>query len=256
MNSYGHEIHGGLWSCGLLHFFRGVEGPQPYGAGKDCNGGGGCASETNLPIEWVPYRNKHGDIRKRKAHLPYAQAYQKGVVQSKRHNQAAIRAALWLADHGRPTLIICRNVVEHFETLKKMLEAEGIPFLAVKGNTDTTDRHLAKRALADRTVQVVLCSEIWGEGEDLPSIKGMVLADGVKSVVTTVQRIGRGLEKEVGGESDLWVVDIVPTGHPTLLKHGLARCEAYEAEGYEIRVVDKWPKLDESDDNLLPFKRW
>jgi superfamily II DNA or RNA helicase len=134
-----------------------------------------------------------------------------------------------------------------------MLDKRGIAHHAVWGDTATEEREVAKAALRDKAVPVVLATTIWDEGEDIPSIDAIVLAEGVKSSTNALQRIGRGMRK--GGDFEVWVVDFAPTCHATLRKHAAERCEAYESEGYSVRVVDEWD-YENNADGILPFNDW
>lgn len=189
---------------------------------------------------------------------PYDEAYRAGVVDSVRHNQTVIRAVEWMVDHKRGTVILCR-LKKHFRTLEAMLKESGIPFRAVWGDHAVEERNHAKKLLAGKNIKVLLATTIFDEGEDLPGADAVVLAEGVKSQINAVQRIGRGMMLDKGGPSDVWIVDVVPVCHPTLVAHGLERCKAYEAEGHEVRVVEAWPNDDAPGfdyDSLLPFLSW
>jgi superfamily II DNA or RNA helicase len=76
----------------------------------------------------------------------------------------------------------------------------------------------------------------------------------VKKASAAIQRVGRGMRR--GATPDVWVADNVPLGHDTLTEHALSRCEAWEGEGYETRVVEQWPEGDDLSDDLLPFLTW
>lgn len=184
---------------------------------------------------------------------PYADAYVKGVVESKRHNRAVVRSAVWLVDHGRQTLVLCRRKSQ-FLLLKSMLEETGIAFMALWGDTHTRERESAKRRMAERKINLILATTIFDEGEDVKAISGIVLAEGIKATVNAVQRVGRGMRQNE--EGDVWVVDFVPTCHYTLMNHAMQRCEAWEKEGYEVGVLTNWPPPSDTDENLLPFRHW
>lgn len=184
----------------------------------------------------------------------YRSAYRVGVAENRRHNAAVIQAVQWLVEQGRKPLVMCRYRA-HWEDLRERLEETGISFLAIWGASDKGDRDLAKKSYGAGTTRVVLATGIWEEGEDIPGVDAIVLAEGVKSVTNALQRIGRGMRRDT---KDVWVVDFVPTSHPTLRKHAVARAESYEQEGYEVVLVEKWPEPNKFDvgDDLLPFKRW
>jgi len=195
---------------------------------------------------------------------PYGVAYQTGVVENVIHNTAVIRAALWLADHDRRVLVFCRRK-DHFRTLKAMLEESGVAFESMWGDTPTWTRDEAKEQFSRGVTRILLATTIFDEGEDVPGIDALVYAEGVKSFVNAVQRLGRGMRmsrdedgKVIEG-CDLWMVDFVPVCHTVLHGHATERAKAYEAEGHEVFVLEDWPECGDTnfdDANLLPFLRW
>ena len=155
-------------------------------------------------------------------------------------------------DHGRNVLVLCRRRA-HFATLRWMLDKAGISHAAIFGSHSVRDRTEAKRQLSEGNVKVLLASEILAEGEDLPGLGAIVLAEGIKSTVNSRQRVGRGMELTANG--DVWVVDIIPSRCAMLVQHGLERVQAWEQCGYEVKVVEKWNE-NGNYDRLLPFLDW
>lgn len=182
----------------------------------------------------------------------YQAAYYEAVVNNEMHNRAVIRTVQWMVDRGRGTLLLCRRR-EHFELLAEMLEESGLAYEAVWGDTDNSDRDHAKGSLARGRAQVVLATTVWDEGEDLSGVGAVVLAEGVKALTNSLQRIGRGTRRDT---EDVWCVDFVPTCHKTLCEHAAQRAEWYESEGYEVRLVEEWPDERDDDADLFPFPTW
>jgi superfamily II DNA or RNA helicase len=210
-------------------------------------------SGPDLPSQIRVFTNsKTGKSIRVTVPMPYKEAYVKGYVENVHHNTAVIRATAWLADNGRKVLLIARRK-EHFLTLKKMLEDQGIEFTAAWGETATSDRERAKNDFIKSNGSVLLATTIFDEGTDIPGIDAIVLAEGVKVNTNSLQRLGRGMRKK-DGWNEVWVIDIVPTCHKTLMEHSLARCETYEDEGHEVTILTDWPPMDaEYDSSLLPF---
>lgn len=211
-----------------------------------------AASGPLLPFEWQQRWDPHSMSTKPvRRFCDYDTAYRLGVVEGKHHNAAVILAVRWLIDHGRKTLVLCRKK-SHFALLAQMLDECGCAFRGVNGDSPTEERDRCKSDFASGRVRVLLSSEVLGEGEDMKGVEAIVLAEGVSSGVNALQRVGRGREEEV------WVVDIVPTCHPTLTKHAAKRASAYEKEGYEVRMVEEWPEKEDAAgyDTLLPFLTW
>jgi len=193
--------------------------------------------------EHVPYRQ----------YLPWDKAYIRGIVKNPHHNAAVVRAVEWLVDRGRRTLVLCRRKA-HWLDLKARIEETGIPCAALWGPTSMYDREDAKREIKNGSVKVILATTIFDEGEDVPAVEGLVLAEGVKVSVNALQRVGRGMRRKKGS-NDVWVVDFCPTCHPRLSEHALQRVLAYEGEGYPVMVWEHWPDPDSGED-LLPFSSW
>jgi len=229
-----------------------------------------AASEPELDYEWEPKVDEQtGKMSKVRKLMGYAKAYNAGIVNSDVHNRSVVWAVLWLVDHGRRTLVLCRRKA-HFvrlrETLERLLPPEELA--AVWGATEMDERLDAKADLNDRRIKVILATTIFDEGEDIPGVEAIVLAEGVKVPTNAVQRIGRGMRRKEGVAEDLWVVDFGPLCHPKLLEHALAREKAYLGEGYEVLEWGKdWPVVREvgegisefgfyDDENLLPFENW
>lgn len=186
----------------------------------------------------------------------YAEVYRKGIVDNAYHNAAILRAALWMADRGRKVLVICRHKA-HWTKLRKSFEATGIQFAALWGSSSTVERDRLKKEMQDGHLNVLLASTIFDEGEDVPAIDALVLAEGVKINTNVIQRIGRALRRKAG-DNTAWIVDVVPMAGKKLIEHALERARLYETEGYETRLVEEWPEMNAPEDqpNLLPFETW
>ena len=213
------------------------------------------ASGPELPMvdKWVRIKGKVHSIEKP---VPYQEAYRKGIVENDVHNAAVIQAAVWLVDHGKRTLLLCRRK-DHWTRLRNLLEESGLEYLAVWGDTDTEERDRAKTLLDAGKIGVVLATTIFDEGEDVPGIDAIVLAEGVKVQTNSLQRVGRGMRGKKDTLNEVWVVDFCPTCHPKLSDHAYARAVAYTSEGYEVAVLEEWPKPGEEPvGELLPFKEW
>ena len=221
------------------------------------------ASSEEIPDEWVDEKDEEtGEIVPVLQPPSYESAYTKGVVFSKPHNTAVVRATMWLVDRGRRTLVLCRRK-DHFLDLKEILSEylDEESFACVWGATDVELRLEVKEALNKSHIKVILATTIFDEGEDIPGIEAIVLAEGVKAVTNAIQRIGRGMRMGSDSAKDVWVVDFAPCCNHRLLRHALKREEAYLSEGYEVQEVTEWPSSDVpiseyKDDNLLPFLTW
>ena len=185
----------------------------------------------------------------------YRAAYNQAIVESDAHNNAVLASVKWLRKRKRRVLVLCR-LKAHFVKLAEGLADLGIEAACLWGSTHTEDRDEAKRAFADGEIECILATTIFDEGEDVGGIDAIVLAEGVSTNTSALQRIGRGMRPD---SDDVWVVDIVPTGSDVLMEHAARRAEVYEREGYEVVVLEKWPSRlqpAQPPKDLLPFETW
>jgi len=202
-------------------------------------------------------RESHIDQRGRVRHRDpdYRAAYDQAIVESGRHNDAVLACVRWLHERKRRILVLCRRKA-HFVKLAEGIADLGIEAACLWGNTQTEERDDAKRAFADGEIRTILATTIFDEGEDVGGIDAIVLAEGVSTNTSALQRIGRGMRPD---SEDVWVVDIVPLGSSVLTEHAARRAEIYEREGYEVRVLEDWPARlhpDRPPADLLPFMSW
>lgn len=215
------------------------------------------ASGPLLPKTWITRWDPKTQRMQRIAKpLPYRAAYTRAIVENRWHNTAVLKAVRWCVDRKRPTLVLCRTRA-HWTALSALLRT-ALDFHAIWGATEMDVREEVKRQLGARQTLCVLATTIWDEGEDVPTIGAIVLAEGVKVPTNVLQRIGRGMRVKRTGANDVWVVDILPTCHERLLAHGQKRARIYATEGYETVTVTTWPDPDDREirDDLLPFERW
>ena len=184
----------------------------------------------------------------------YRDAYNEAITESIAHNNAVALAVRWLIDRKRRVLVLCR-LKQHFVNLATMFVDDGIEMAALWGDTDTASRVEAKEMFARQEIECILATTIFDEGEDVRGIDAIVLAEGVTANTSALQRIGRGMRRD---SSDVWVVDFVPLGSDVLIEHASKRAAIYESEGYEVRVLESWPKDSPSlpPADLLPFETW
>ena len=117
-------------------------------------------------------------------------------------------------------------------------------------------------AAAAGRYDVLICSVIFQEGEDVPDLRSVVIGSAGKSVIATLQRIGRGMRR-ASGKDEFEVFDVADLGcgcmsgpashrHPGckwLDKHTRDRIKAYTTEGHET-VLEDWVESAPSRDDV------
>jgi len=165
------------------------------------------------------------------------------VVKAPHRMQAIVEAAGAIQ---KPAMVFVTQIA-HGKAVTKALERSGLKARFVWGNSATVQRTTAIRDLEAGRLDVLVSSTVLVEGADIPSLRGAVIAAGGKSVIQTLQRIGRGMRIEKGKES-FEVVDIfddtcepAPCGHYACKKareHSLDRERAYLKEKHEVSMKE------------------
>jgi superfamily II DNA or RNA helicase len=162
----------------------------------------------------------------------YQGVYGHYVVRSAVRNKALVKDA---TEIPKPALLFVKELA-HGRALTERLTKAGVRTEFVWGSHGTATREAAIKRLVRNDVDVIVCSVIFQEGIDIPSLAGVVVGSGGASVIAAIQRVGRG-SRRAEGKTTFEVRDIFDAGHPWLERHAKARRKAYLAEGYEVSVV-------------------
>lgn len=160
--------------------------------------------------------------------LSYREAYRQLVVENTHRNQLIAAISREESQRG-PVLVIC-NWIEHAERIM-----EGLPEAILATGRNTKEQ--LTRILSDfaNSNGILVCTPIFGEGINIPSVSSVIIAAGGKSHVQLLQRIGRGLRK-AEGKNYLTVHDFLDDTNSYLFKHSKSRYEVYKSEGFTTRL--------------------
>jgi superfamily II DNA or RNA helicase len=174
--------------------------------------------------------------------VDYKTAYEQGVVSNDVHNRSMVFAAAWMIHHKRRPLMICRRGIQ-FDSLCTLAKRAKLRFASMDGNMPTSMRDAYKAEFSAGDIDLIISSTIFDEGENLPAIDALVLAEGVKKYSNFLQRLGRALRVVKGGPKCAWILDSIMPIHPTLFAHGIERVKTAEEEGHEVHLVEDWPEI-------------
>jgi len=156
----------------------------------------------------------------------YQDVYQKGIVENQSRNILICRIVNNYLSQGK-TILIMVTKIQHGEilldTFLKMYNKK-IPF--VKGDTETETRDKLKNLLNEKKINCIICTVVWKEGINIPSLDVIINASGGKSEILTLQKIGRGLRRTKEKEEVL-IVDFFDPSHPYLISHFGERITLY-----------------------------
>lgn len=121
----------------------------------------------------------------------WVEAYDQLVVRSAKRNRAVLAA---VAKATKPCLLFV-NHVEHGRILEAGMREQGTNVEFVWGKHHTSQRKSAIERLVQGMTDVLICNVIFQEGIDIPELQSVVIAQGGKSIIAALQRVGRGMRK-------------------------------------------------------------
>jgi len=165
--------------------------------------------------------------------------YTVGIAEHTVRNSFVVDSACALYDEGLTTLILVTSI-DHGLFLQKAIQRQaGKKVLFLQGLNTQAERDAAKRLFEEGTHPILIATTIFDEGVDIPSIEGLVFAQGGKAQHRVIQRIGRGMRPK-DGKLQLEVIDFWDTHSKVLWKHSKERMKAYRSDpvGYKVEIVE------------------
>lgn len=170
----------------------------------------------------------------------YAAVYRDLVVRSAARNALVIDTALRAE---RPAFVFVK-AVEHGKHLAASLRAAGLAVDFVDGKAPIHQREAAVAALQRADLDMIVTTVVFQTGVDVPDLRAVINAASGKSVISSLQRIGRGM-RVAAGKSTFQVWDILDIGEPWLAEHASDRVRAYQNDGHVVRLLEADGRLVE-----------
>ena len=170
----------------------------------------------------------HG--RPRRLRLNYRQAYEY-IINHKPFNEAIAKIAATKIKEGKQTLIVVRRK-EHGKLLNKMIKGS----FYLNGDDSLDHRRKVKKAFIDKKIRCLVATNIFGEGQDIPTIDVFINARAEKTEIQTAQGIGRALRKH-GDKDKAEVFDFLIIGQKHLEDHSVERINSYRRQpAFKIQI--------------------
>ena len=130
------------------------------------------------------------------------------------------------------TVIFCASI-RHAEQIAALLNARGVPALAVSGSMKLAERNEATQRFAQKKLLVLCACDLLNEGWDCPETEVLFMARPTMSKVLYTQQLGRGM-RLADGKDSLMVFDFVDNASQYNMPyslHRLFRLKDYHAGG-------------------------
>lgn len=178
-------------------------------------------------------------VNQESAAATWASVYAALIVSSKERNARVVEMVKRAA---KPGLVFVQQV-EHGKLLEKLLLTAGVRAEFVWGAHSVSWRKSHIKRLEQGHFDVLICSSVFNEGIDIPALRSVTIAAGGKSLIASLQRLGRGMRvdrkqdgtvHEGGDAFEVW--DILDTGNKWTARHAQARLHSYQNEGFKTFV--------------------
>lgn len=175
-----------------------------------------------IPVEYKVKINQ-------KCEGKYKNFYQYGIVENKTRNNAIVDEVIKNIKNKESVLIIIERT-DHGLLIQKMLKYKKINAPFVHGATDPKTRKEVKRKIKIKKQKVVICSKVWKEGINIPSLNHIIIAHGMKEEKMVLQALGRGL-RTTKNKKTIKISDFLDPYH-FLAEHSILRMQIYAKQGW------------------------
>tara|TARA_R110000824_G_scaffold253347_2_gene442239 strand:+ start:192 stop:1580 length:1389 start_codon:yes stop_codon:yes gene_type:complete len=168
----------------------------------------------------------------------YFEIYEKYIVEYEKRNGIIcdlVKKIKKDVNNGRKILIIVKNLA-HAETLHKMIPNS----LKLEGKDSLAEREKELKKFTSEGSQVIIGTNIFQTGIDIPEITHLINARGLKSEIATLQALGRALRIHES-KSQVHIYDFYDKV-PYLHKHAKLRIRAYKSLKFKIQIDETYKR--------------
>lgn len=158
---------------------------------------------------------------------PYSLVYSENIVNNMDRNRLICNLALKAKQAGKAILVSVLQI-EHGEVLESMLQKVDPTAIFVNGQSKSEVRQQILKELGDGKNRIVVATNIYSEGVDMPKLSVLINAAGAASGIHSLQLLGRVL-RTAPSKDKAWVIDLQDTGK-FLNNHSKERINIYSTE--------------------------
>ncbi len=180
--------------------------------------------------------------QRRKKDDTYGQVYNEEIVNNMERNALICNLAFKAHQAGKAVLIAVTQI-EHGEVLEHMLQTRDKTAIFVNGQSKSEVRKQILQELGSGIARIVVATNIYSEGVDMPALAVLINAAGGASGIHSLQLLGRVL-RSAPGKTKAWVVDLQDNGK-FLNNHSKDRVNIYLTEPrYQLIPVQGLNQVD------------
>lgn len=198
------------------------------------------AEEKEVEVRVVPVEVYMIHFHVAKKHSPYQKCLREDVLFNKSRNKKLLSAAKALSlDHGKNCLFLI-DEIEQGKRITQIADKMGLHYEFAHGNNPKEANELIKTNLNNGTTKLVIATQVFGLGTNIPNVDCVVMGSVRKSYIDTIQKIGRG-RRRVEGKDKLIVIDSIDrvSGRNRFCGYfygySLERIKHYKSKKWEVK---------------------
>lgn len=165
----------------------------------------------------------------------WPQVYEMGIVYNRERNHKVIEIANQMFAENRSTLIFVDRIAHGKELINLAVSNANHPIEFVDGKNP--DREDILTRFKSKELKTLISTEgIIGEGFDFRGLDALIVADGGKSTIQTLQKVGRAMRPDEG-KVDCKIFDFADRGK-YLMDHALRRKTTWLQHGFQLDLSD------------------
>lgn len=193
------------------------------------------ASSRVIPVKvyMIKFKNSHP------TELEFQASYRHDILLNPERNTLLLKAAKkLLLDKGLSCLVLL-DEIRQAQMMGKIANQMGLsPVIAHSENQKGLNEKI-QSDLNDRKISLVIATQVFGIGTNIPNVDGVVLGSARKSEIDTLQKVGRGRRRTEEKEKLILIdsIDQVISSkkvHKHFYSYSLERMRIYEEKGWEI----------------------
>ena len=198
------------------------------------------AQETEVKVRVVPVEIYMVHFHTTKKHAPYQKCLREDVLFNTKRNKKLLTAAKALSlDRDKNCLFLIDEVQQGIR-IAKLADQMGLQYEFAHGNNSKDKNEQIKENLNNGITKLVIATQVFGLGTDIPNVDCVVLGSVRKSYIDTIQKIGRG-RRRTKDKNKLIVIDSIDrvTGRNKFCEYfygySMERINHYKSKNWQVQ---------------------
>jgi len=181
-----------------------------------------------IKVFFIPFN----DTKTYKNDLTYVQLYSEAIEQNEKRNNLIVEVVKRILAKNK-TCLVAVSRVEHGKILTQKIKSFYPEVEFVEGKDKSERRKKIIKKLNLKEIKCVVCTTVFGEGIDIPTLEVLVSAKAQDSGIDALQLAGRVMRR-TEDKIEGWVVDFFDMHHKFFRRHAIKRKKIFKEEKFEV----------------------